>query len=87
MKHLADRIARLEARLIAKPRFAGLPPALACPVGPDGKVLDPQAIQQLGNRWPLMPVREWRRGPDETAEAFIDRVLNSAPPNAMLVQV
>lgn len=86
MKHLADRVARLEARLTVKPRFMGLPPSLACPVGADGEVLDPHTIQQLGNSWPLMPVREWRREPEETADAFIDRVLEEAPSGALLVQ-
>ncbi len=83
MKQHADRLKRLEA-LIAKPRFAGFPPSLACPMGADGEVLDPQIIEQLGNSWPLVRVREWIREPGETADAFIERVMDEAPPNAML---
>ena len=70
-----------------RPQAFALPPSLAQPVGTDGEPLDPQTIEQLGNSWPLVRVREWHREPCEDADAFIDRVMNEAPRNAMLLQV
>lgn len=83
---LIARLTKLEARLL-RDRVIALPPSLTRPVGMDGELLEPRIIEQLGNSWPLVRVHEWVREPEESADAFIDRVMNEAPPNAMLRQV
>ena len=83
---LITRLSKLEARLRAMPaRYPA--PALVGYVSADGEPVEAFAIAQLSNCWPLTVEREWLREAGETIEALTDRVIEQAPPGALLVKV
>lgn len=83
---LITRLSKLEARLRAMPaRYPA--PALVGYVSADGEPVEAFAIAQLSNCWSLTVEREWLRDAGEPMEAFAARVIEEAPPGALLVEV
>lgn len=83
---LTTRLSKLEARL--RPMPARYPaPALVGYVSADGEPMEAFAIAQLFNSWPLAVEREWLREAGETMEAFTVRVIQQAPPGALLMEL
>lgn len=83
---LITRLSKLEARLRAMPaRYPA--PALVGYVSADGEPVEAFAIAQLSNCWPLTVEREWLRDAGEPMKAFAARVIEEAPPGALLVEV
>lgn len=80
-----QRLERLEAQLLNSRGPVPVPAGCAVLVAASGQAIEPRRVQMF-DCWPLtVPVRQWERGPTESAEQFERRVFDQAGPGALLV--
>lgn len=77
----ADRIARIEARIMATRARARVPDAVML------YTADPVTVVMFAPEWPLREVKRWERPPGQHADDFLRCVLAEAPKGALLAEV